>query len=586
MSKRIVVDPITRIEGHLRIEVIVDDNNVITDAFSSSTLWRGLETIIKGRDPRDAGFIAGRICGVCTYSHYKAGITAVENALGIQIPYNAQLVRTLMNLALFFHDHIVHFYTLHGLDWCDIKSALKADPAKAAKLAFEYTPNPIVAGEDELKSVQKRIADFADKGSLGPFANGYWGHKTYQLNPEQNLIVLSHYLKLLEVQREAAKMMAIFGAKQPHPQSLTVGGVTSIMDILDPSRLAEYKAKYEMVADFVNRAYYPDLIMAGMAYSNEPSVLAGCNLKNFLSFREMQVGRNEYLLESGYVLDGDISAAHNVNLDLIAEEVTNSWYKYEGKHSNGEEIKPTDALHPYDGQTIPNYTGMQDGMSIGLSGKDEKTKLLKTDSKYSWIKSPRYDGKPMEVGPLASIVVGLARKNEAIEHAVEDFLKKTGLNTQHLFSTLGRTAARGLEAKVLAENGLKAFNELVKNLKVDTSTCAPYVINEKESYKGYYIGNVPRGMLSHWVRIEEGKVANYQAVVPSTWNAGPRDSKGQKGPYEMSLIGTKIANVTQPLEIIRHIHSFDPCIACAVHVMDLKGKKLGEYKVDPAFARF
>lgn len=586
MSKRIVVDPITRIEGHLRIEVIVDDNNVITDAFSSSTLWRGLETIIKGRDPRDAGFIAGRICGVCTYSHYKAGITAVENALGIQIPYNAQLVRTLMNLALFFHDHIVHFYTLHGLDWCDIMSALKADPAKAAKLAFEYTPNPIVAGEDELKSVQKRIADFAAKGSLGPFANGYWGHKTYQLNPEQNLIVLSHYLKLLEVQREAAKMMAIFGAKQPHPQSLTVGGVTSIMDILDPSRLAEYKAKYEMVADFVNRAYYPDLIMAGMAYSNEPSVLAGCNLKNFLSFREMQVGRNEYLLESGYVLDGDISAAHNVNLDLIAEEVTNSWYKYEGKHSNGEEIKPTDALHPYDGQTIPNYTGMQDGMSIGLSGKDEKTKLLKTDSKYSWIKSPRYDGKPMEVGPLASIVVGLARKNEAIEHAVEDFLKKTGLNTQHLFSTLGRTAARGLEAKVLAENGLKAFNELVKNLKVDTNTCAPYVINEKESYKGYYIGNVPRGMLSHWVRIEEGKVANYQAVVPSTWNAGPRDSKGQKGPYEMSLIGTKIANVTQPLEIIRHIHSFDPCIACAVHVMDLKGKKLGEYKVDPAFARF
>lgn len=586
MSKRIVVDPITRIEGHLRIEVVVDDNNVITDAFSSSTLWRGLETIIKGRDPRDAGFIAGRICGVCTYSHYKAGITAVENALGIEIPYNAKLVRTLMNLALFFHDHIVHFYTLHGLDWCDIISALSANPAKAAKLAFEYTDTPLAAGEDELKVVQQRVKDFAGKGSLGPFANGYWGHSTYQFTPEQNLIVLSHYLKLLEIQREAAKMMAIFGAKQPHPQSLTVGGVTSIMDILDPTRLAEYKFKFETVADFVNRAYYPDLIMAGMAYSKEPSVLAGCNLKNFLSFQEMQVGYNEYLLDSGYVLDGDISNPQEVNLDLIAEEVTHSWYKYEGKHSDGTEIKPTDALHPYDGQTTPDYIGMQDGMSIGPSGKDEKTKLLKTDSKYSWIKSPRYDGKPMEVGPLASIVVGLAKKNPHIQEAAEAFLKRTGLSTEHLFSTLGRTAARGLEAKVLAEYGLKAFDELVNNLKTDTTTCAPYVIDNSKDYKGYYIGNVPRGMLSHWVRISNGIVSNYQAVVPSTWNAGPRDSKGQKGPYETSLIGTKIANLTQPLEIIRHIHSFDPCIACAVHVMDTKGNELGEYKVEPAFARF
>lgn len=586
MSKRIVVDPITRIEGHLRVEVVVDDNNVITDAFSSSTLWRGLETIIKGRDPRDAGFIAGRICGVCTYSHYKAGITAVENALGIQIPYNAQLVRSLMNMALFFHDHIVHFYTLHGLDWCDILSALNADPAKAARLAFEYTDNPICAGEDELKAVKQRVKAFAEKGALGPFANGYWGHKTYRFNAEQNLIVLSHYLKLLEIQREAAKMMAIFGAKQPHPQSLTVGGVTSIMDILDPSRLAEYKFKFETVADFVNRAYYPDLIMAGLSYYNEPSVTLGCNLKNFLSFQEIQVGRDDYLLESGYVLDGDLSSPGDVNLDMIAEEVTHSWYKYEGKHSDGKDIAPSDALHPYDGQTTPDYVAMEDGMAVGISGKDERMKLLKTDSKYSWIKSPRYDGKPMEVGPLASVVVGLARKNALTEQVVDDFLKKTGLTSAHLFSTLGRTAARGIEAKIIADHGLAAFDELVKNLKVDTTTCAPYVIDNSKSYKGHYIGNVPRGMLSHWVRIEGGKVANYQAVVPSTWNAGPRDSKGQRGPYEMSLIGTKLADVTQPLEIIRHIHSFDPCIACAVHVMDVRGNELCEYKVEPSFARF
>ena len=581
MSRRVVVDPITRIEGHLRVEVVVDDNNLITDAFTSSTLWRGLETIIKGRDPRDAGFIAGRICGVCTYSHYKAGVTAVEKALGLEIPYNAKLVRTLMNLALFFHDHIVHFYTLHGLDWCDIVSALAANPAKAAKVAFEYTDSPLCAGEDELSMVQKRVKDFASKGSLGPFANGYWGHKTYQFSPEQNLIVLSHYLKLLEIQREAAKMMAIFGAKQPHPQSLTVGGVTSIMDILDPTRLAEYKFKFDTVADFVERAYYPDLIMAGLSYSKEHSVLAGCNLKNFLSFQEMQVGHNEYLLDSGFVMDGDLSKVGDVNLDLIAEEVTHSWYKYEG-----EGISPTQALHPYDGQTTPDYVPMKDGVSIGPDGKEQKTKLLQTDSKYSWIKSPRYDGKPMEVGPLASIVVGLARGNPYIQETATDFLKRTGLSTSHLFSTLGRTAARALEARVLAKEGLRAFDELVKNLKVDTTTCTPYVIDNNKEYKGYYIGNVPRGMLSHWVRIKDGLVSNYQAVVPSTWNAGPMDSKGQKGPYEMSLIGTKMADVTQPLEIIRHIHSFDPCIACAVHVMDTRGNKLGEYKVEPSFARF
>ena len=255
MTKRIIVDPITRIEGHLRIEVIVDENNVIQDAFSTSTLWRGLETIVKNRDPRDAGFIVQRICGVCTYSHYKAGITAVENALGIKPPLNAILTRTLMNISLFLHDHAVHFYTLHGLDWCDITSALKADCAAAAKLAFKYSPNPICTGENELKAVQEKVSTFVKQGALGPFANAYWGHKTYHFTPEQNLIVLSHYLKLLEVQRVIAQMMAIFGAKNPHPQSLTVGGVTSVMDILDPSRLGEWLTKYKEVTEFINRAY-------------------------------------------------------------------------------------------------------------------------------------------------------------------------------------------------------------------------------------------------------------------------------------------------------------------------------------------
>lgn len=577
MSKKIIVDPITRIEGHLRIEVVVDDNNVITDAHSCSTLFRGLETIIKNRDPRDAGFIAQRICGVCTYSHYKAGISAVEDALGIVPPLNAQLVRSLMNIALLLHDHVVHFYTLHGLDWCDLLSALKADPKKASQIAFDYCDYPLDTGEDTLKAVQKRVGDFAKQGALGPFANGYYGHKTYHLSPEQNLIVLSHYLNLLAIQREAAKMTAIFGAKQPHPQSLTVGGITSVRDVLDPTRLAEWKSKFEIVKNFVERAYYPDLVMAAQMFKNEQSVLHGCGVKNFIAHEEILLSRDKYLLSSGVVLNGDLNTLHPINEDWIKEDVTHSWYKYDSKETE---------LHPYDGQTTPDYTGFKEGQSIGLSGKLEPSKVLDTQGKYSWIKAPRYNGMPIEVGPLASLVVGLAAKNPHTTKVATQFLKDTGLPTEAIFSTLGRTAARCLEAKILVENGLQAWDSLVENLKSDQSTCAPYVIDKNKEYKGRYIGQVPRGMLSHWVRIKNGVVENYQAVVPSTWNAGARDAKGQSGPYEMSLIGTKIADLTQPLEIIRTIHSFDPCIACSVHVMDIKGRDFGEFRVDPSFARF
>ena len=547
MTKRIIVDPITRIEGHLRIEVIVDDNNVIQDAFSTSTLWRGLETIVKNRDPRDAGFLVQRICGVCTYSHYKAGIVAVENALGIKPPLNAILTRTLMNISLFLHDHAVHFYTLHGLDWCDITSALKADCDKAAKLAFKYSANPLYTGENDLKAVQEKVANFVKQGALGPFANAYWGHKTYRFTPEQNLIVLSHYLKLLEVQRIIAQMMAIFGAKNPHPQSLTVGGVTSVMDILDPSRLGEWLSKYKEIVDFINRAYWADIIMAAESYKVEDSVLKGC---------------------------GDLSKVYPIDESKITEEATHSWY---------EDNEP---LHPYDGKTNPKYTGFKDAQTIGADGKLVDSKIIDENGKYSWIKSPRYDGEPMEVGPLASVVVGYASGNPAIVKVVDEFLNITGLPLEAIFSTLGRTAARAIECKVVADNGLKAFNALTANLASgDKSTCAPYVIDKHKEYKGRYIGNVPRGMLSHWVRIKNGVIENYQAVVPSTWNAGPRDSKGQKGPYEMSLIGTQVKDITQPLEIIRHIHSFDPCIACAVHVMDTQGNELSQYKVEPSFAR-
>ncbi len=568
MSQRIVIDPITRIEGHLRIEVVVDDNNVVTQAYSGSTLWRGLETIVRNRDPRDAGFFMQRICGVCTFSHYKAGIIAVENALGIEPPLNAILTRTLMNNALFLHDHPVHFYQLHGLDFVDVVSALSADVRKASDEAFKFCDTPYACGADKLKEVQDKVGAFVKKGALGPFANAYFGHPTYRLSPEQNLIALSHYLECLRIQRTAAQMMAIFGAKQPHPQSLTVGGVTCVMDIMDPARLGEYMSKFNEVADFVNRAYYPDLVMAAKAYGSEPSVLGDIGVSNLWTHKEFQYSKNEWLFDSGIIINGDISKVYDLDEDKITEEATHSWYKNDAP------------LHPYDGEQEPNYTGLKDEKTMNAQGEMVDSKVFDTQGKYTWIKAPRYGGKPLQVGPIANIVVNYAKGNKRVVSVVDKFLKDAGLPLSAVFSTLGRTACRMIEAKVVADNGLLAFNNLIANIKAgDTQTCAKYVIDNSKEYKGRYIGHVPRGALSHWCRIENGVIKNWQAVVPSTWNATPIDKDGVKGAYEMCLVGLKIADLKQPLEVIRKIHSYDPCIACAVHVMDTKGNELGKYKV-------
>jgi quinone-reactive Ni/Fe-hydrogenase large subunit len=571
-TKRVVVDPITRIEGHLRAEVVVGDDGIVQDAFVSSTLWRGLEVIAKNRDPRNVPLLMQRICGVCTYSHYLKSTMAVEDALDIKIPLNAELVRTLMNAALFMHDHVVHFYHLHGVDWVDITSALKADPAKASKLAFKYAKNPIATGENDLKKTQETVAKFANNPQgLGPFANAYWGHGTYKFTPEQNLIALSHYLKALEMQRMAAQLLAIFGGKQPHPQSLVVGGVSCVMDILDPSRMGEYLTKYKKLADFVKNAYMADIKMAAEMYKDEGSVVKPVGVKNFMAFKDFMVGRNEYLFDSGYIENADLSKVFDINEDLITEEATHSWYADD------------EPLHPYDGKTNPKYTGFVDGESVGPDGTMIHSKNIDPKGKYSWIKSPRYDGKPMEVGPLACLLVSYAKGNKVVQDSVNGFLKETGLPVAALMTTLGRTAARAIQCEIIAENAIKAFNNLIENLKVDQETCAPYTIDNNKEYKGRGMGDVPRGMLSHWIRIKNGVCENYQAVVPSTWNASPEDANGIKGPYEADLVGLKIENLSQPLEIIRIIHSYDPCIACAVHVMDTKGNKLSEYKVDPLY---
>ncbi|GIU42805.1 nickel-dependent hydrogenase large subunit [Shewanella algidipiscicola] len=563
MSKRVVIDPITRIEGHLRVEVEVDENNVVQKAWSSSTLWRGIEVILKGRTPMDVGLIVQRICGVCTYSHYRCGTEAVENALGLTIPLNAKYLRSLMLTSLFMHDHIVHFYHLHGLDWVDVVSALSADPAAAAQVALKYTDKPIAAGEGELRAVQERVKGFVETGKLGPFANAYWGNRTYKFTPEQNLIALSHYLKALEVQRVAAEMMAIFGGKQPHPQSLVVGGVTSVRDMLSPARLQEWKQKHATVTDFIRRAYHADIVMAADAFGNEPSVLGGVNVKNFMATNDFILANGEYLFDQGVIMNGDLANVSDLNPDLIKEDVSHAWYDADGPQ------------HPYDGTTIPNYTGFVERDTVY-----GKLPTLDGDGKYSWVKSPRYQGEPVEVGPLACLLVSYARGNEVVVKAVNGLLEATGLPVEALFTTLGRTAARMLQTLIVAEEGLKTFDALIQNIQVDESTYVKPEMDPDREYVGHAMIEAPRGALSHWIRIKNGLVENYQAVVPTTWNAGPVDNEGKMGPYEAALIGLQLEDPTKPLEVIRIIHSFDPCMACSVHVMDYKGQDLGEFRLD------
>jgi len=556
MAKRIIVDPITRIEGHLRIEVEVDSNQVIQDAWSSITLWRGMETILKGRDPRDAGLYVQRFCGVCTYAHYESSILACEHAFGVKPPTNARIVRNLIHGAQYLTDHAMHFYHLHGLDWVDVVSALSADPKKAVDMARAYCDNPYNCSETHYKAVQKRLTKFVQSGRLGPFANAYWGNASYKLPPEANLIIVSHYLDALQISKIGAQMMAIFGGKNPHPQTLVVGGVTSVMDALDAARLGEYRYRLKEVRNFIETAYIPDVLLAGTYYKGEGAAGIGGGVKNYLAYGGFPLddGDNNLLFPRGIVKDRDLSQVLAVDQGKITEEATHAWYK----NSEPE--------HPYEGTTIPEYTGYN--KQGNLEGQD----------KYSWCKAPRYDGQPYEVGPLARVLIAYAAGNQEIKNLVDGTLKTLGAPVTALFSTLGRTAARALETKYVGDHIDGWIDELVGNIKAGDTRFWTRCSVPKEGM-GFGLTEPPRGALGHWIRIENHVIANYQAVVPSTWNCSPRDKDGQRGPYEESLIGTRLANVNQPLEILRTIHSFDPCMACAVHIIDPKSNQIREFRI-------
>ena len=562
---RIVVDPVTRIEGHLRVEAVVE-NGVITDAFSSGTMVRGLEKILIGRDPRDAWAITERVCGVCTTVHALASVRAVEDAVGVSVPPTAELIRNIMMATLYIQDHVVHFYHLHALDWVDIVNALKADPKKAAELAQSFSKwdknTPAYFTE-----VQNKIKSFAASG-LGIFANGYWGHPAYKLPPEVNLIGVAHYLDALEWQKEIVKIHAVFGGKNPHPNYL-VGGVpcsinTEEVAAINSERLNLVARIIDQADVFVNEVYIPDLLAVASFYKDWAKY--GGGLTNYLCYGEYPTRgysqTDSFKFARGAVLGRDLSHVYPVNPrdeQEIKEYIAHSWYEYEGGNDKG--------VHPWAGETQIKY-----------SGPKPPFETLEGYEKYSFLKTPRWKENPMETGPLARLLVSYAAGRADVKELVGATLGKLGVPVEALFSTLGRTAARGLDA-ALAMNYLKEFfGELMGRVKTrEVSTFNGEKWEPKswpDDCEGVGLVEAPRGSLAHWVKIHKGAIANYQLVVPTTWNGSPRDAKQQRSSFESSLIGTPVADLKQPVEILRTIHSFDPCLACAVHLYDPQGNHL------------
>jgi hydrogenase large subunit len=568
---RIVVDPITRIEGHLRIEAVVE-NGKITDAYSSGTMVRGFEKILKGRDPRDAWAFTERACGVCTTVHALASVRTVEDALDLSVPKNAELIRNLMFCTQYVQDHVVHFYHLHALDWVDIVSALSADPKQTAAIASSISNWP-KSSPKYFADVQNRVKGFVESGQLGIFANAYWGHPAYKLPAEVNLLAVAHYLEALEWQKEIVKIHTIFGGKNPHPNYLVGGAPCSInleeVNAVNTERLNHVGQLIKGAMAFVEQVYIPDLLAVAGFYKDWAAY--GGGLSNYLAYGDLPTrGYNQpdyFKFPRGAILNRNLNEVHDVNgkdQEEIKEYISHSWYKYSVGDDTG--------LHPWEGETEFNYTGPK-----------PPYEHLNVEEKYSWLKTPRWRDHAMEVGPLARLLVAYAKGQTEVKEVITETLAKLNVPVTALFSTLGRTAARGLETKLVVHWMQEFYNDLLANIKSgDTRTFNDakwHPDTWPEEAEGVGLSEAPRGALAHWIRIKNKKIENYQLVVPSTWNASPRDHQNQRSSYEASLIGTPVANTDQPVEILRTIHSFDPCIACAVHVYDPRGKHIHTVKV-------
>jgi hydrogenase large subunit len=582
-GQRIVVDPVTRIEGHMRCEVNVDENNVIRNAVSTGTMWRGLEVILRGRDPRDAWAFTERICGVCTGTHALTSVRAVEDALGIMIPDNANSIRNMMQLNLQIHDHIVHFYHLHALDWVNPVNALRADPRATSELQQSVGPNHPMSSPGYFRDVQTRLRQFVESGQLGLFKNGYWDNPAYLLPPEADLMATTHYLEALDLQKEIVKIHAIFGGKNPHPNWL-VGGVpcpinvhgTGAVGAISMERLNHVARIVQLSSDFVRNVYIPDVIAIGGFYRNWLHG-GGLSSQAVMSYGDIPENANDYspenmYLPAGAITGGDLSTVHDVDVrdpEQVQEFVDHSWYQYG---------QPGVGLHPWDGETQANF-------ELGANTVGTRTDIREIDeaAKYSWIKAPRWRGHAMEVGPLARYIVGYAKGHERITEQVTGLLTTMDLPVEALFSTLGRTAARALEAEYCAELQQHFFDKLMARIVAGDESTANIEKWEPSTWpaqtRGVGFTEAPRGALGHWVNISEGRIENYQCVVPTTWNGSPRDSAGNIGAFEAALLNTPMERPEEPVEILRTLHSFDPCLACSTHVMSPDGDELIKVKV-------
>ncbi|WP_455488329.1 hydrogenase 2 large subunit [Haemophilus sp.] len=565
-KKRISIDPITRIEGHLRIDCEIE-NGVVTNAWSSGTMWRGMENIVKGSDPRDAWMIMQRICGVCTTVHAIMSVRAVEDALGAKVPVNAQYIRNMILSAHSMHDHIVHFYQLSAMDWVDITAALNADPDKAAEMLKGVSTWGLNSA-NEFRNVQNKIKSLVESGQLGIFVNGYFGHPAMKLPPEVNLIAVAHYLQALECQRDCNRIVALLGGKTPHIQNLAIGGVANPINldsqsVLNLERLMFVKSCIDRLNDFVTQVYRVDAAIIAAYYPEWLNL--GKTSGNYLSVPEYPIDgdNSKFALTGGYIENFDISTFRSITQQK--DEFVVKGIKESGKHAWYEDDEP---LEPWAGLTRPKYTGWQD------------------EGKYSWVKAPSFYGKVVEVGPLAYLMCNLANENKDTLHhfnhikGLYEKLSGNTLSVDHLHSTLGRIIARTVHCCVLNNILEQQWKLLVENIGTgDTVAYLKTDIPQTGEFKGVGFGEVPRGMLSHWVVVKNGKIENYQAVVPSTWNAGPRNQNDEMGPYELSIIGTPVADPTKPLEVVRTIHSFDPCMSCAVHVVNTENGEVTQVKV-------
>ncbi len=575
-TERVVVDPLTRIEGHLRVEMEVEGNK-IKDAWSESTQYRGIEEIVLNRDPRDVWAFVGRICGVCTGTHSVASIVAVEDAIGTTIPRQAQYIRDLVLLATEIHDHVVHFYHLHALDWVNVVSAAEADPEKAAEFARSIGSKWKGNTPEQFAKVKETIQGVLDSGQLSIFTGGYWDHPDYRLSPEANLMAVSHYLDALQFQRSITRIVAVFGGKNPHPNYL-VGGMACSIDpdkseTVNQVGLDQIENWIDEIKEFVNECYLPDALAIMGEYKDYFDI--GVSADTFLA-----VGMAGAIVNStnfdhpmshihpevkpGVILDGDYTRLHPLNPEKIKEYIASAWYSYENAGKD-------EGLAPTEGETTPAYTGPQ-----------PPYEWLADNEEYTWSKAPRYDGRPAQVGPVSRVLLAYLSDEPETKALMDKAMKDLGIKINQMNSTGGRTLARAVEA-VTTANALR--KQLWDPFKTNLAAGDIDVFNAQkwepsswpEECSGYAFMEVARGMLSHFITIKDGKTARYQAVVPTTWLAGGRDAKGQPGPYESSLAGTgdhPLVDPKQPLEVLRTIHSFDPCMSCAVHLLDEEGEEI------------